>query len=190
MFTPNQYPVSLDAEQRQRLEDLTRNGHAPAKNIQHARILLLSDRQQPGGHCTDPDIAHLLGMHVNTVARIRKQFVLQGQAPALDRKPRQNPPSPAKVDGQVEAHLIALCCVPPPQGHARWTLTLLVQELTRRRFVTSICRETVRKTLKKTNCNLGASSAGASRNATSPALSPRWKTSSTSTSPRTRPTNR
>src|SRR5689334_21188746 len=168
MFTPNQYPVRLDPAQRQRLEDLTRNGHAPAKKIQHARALLLSDRQQLGGHRTDPEIAALLGMHVNTVARIRKQFVSHGEGPALDRKPRLSPPRPPKVDGQLEAHLVAVCCAPPPEGRARWTLTLLVQELTRRRLVTSICRETVRRALKKMSCSPGASGAGASRSATPP----------------------
>src|SRR5579864_5559406 len=101
MFTPNHYPVRLDPEQRQRLDDVTRNGHAPAKKIQHARVLLLSNRPQPGGHRTDPEIAGLLGMHVNTVARIRKQFVSQGAAPALDRKPRLTPPNPPKVDGRL-----------------------------------------------------------------------------------------
>ena len=162
MFTPNQYAVRLDAEQRQRLEELTRNGHAPAKKIQHARVLLLGDRNQPDGHRIDRDIADILGMHVNTVARVRKRFVLHGEAPALERKQRAEPPSPPKVDGQLEAHLVALCCSEPPAGQARWTLTLLVEELTRRRFVTSICRETVRKALKKTSCSPGGRSVGAS----------------------------
>ena len=46
-FTPNQYPVRLDDDQRQRLEEITRNGHSPAKKIRHARVLLLADRNRP-----------------------------------------------------------------------------------------------------------------------------------------------
>lgn len=45
---PNQYPVFLSEEQRQRLDDLCRNGHAPAKKIRHAQVLL-SDRDRVGG---------------------------------------------------------------------------------------------------------------------------------------------
>ena len=122
-------------------------------------------------------------MHVNTVARIRKRFVGEGEQLALDRKPRPAPPVPPKIDGRVEAHLIALCCGPAPDGRARWTLRLLAGELTRRGLVTRISAEAVRRALKKTNCSPGASSAGASRSGTPPASSPRWRTSWTCTPP-------
>lgn len=187
--TPNLYPVILTAEQRTRLEDLTRNGHAPAKKIRHAHILLLSDGERPGGRLTRDQIAQYLGMHVNTVDRIRKRFVLQGEAPALERKPRLTPPVPPKIDGRIEAHLVALCCGPAPEGRTRWTLTLLADELKRRGLVTHVCAETVRRTLKKTRCSLGGRKAGASPNATGPASSPRWKTFSTCTRPNTRTKN-
>jgi hypothetical protein len=88
---------------------------------------------------------------------------------------------PPKIDGRVEAHLIALCCGPAPAGRARWTLRLLAGELRRRGLVTQVSAEAVRRALKKTSCSPGASSPGASRSATPPASSPRWRTSSTST---------
>lgn len=190
LFTPNQYPVQLSDEQRQRLEDITRNGQAPAKKIRHAHLLLLADRARPGGPCTDPHIADALGMHVNTVARIRKRFVTQGEQPALDRKPRLTPPVPPKIDGRVEAHLIALCCGPAPQGRTRWTLQLLADALSRQGLVTQISATAVGRALKKMTCSLGGRKAGASPNATGPASSPRWKTFSTCTRPNTAKTNR
>jgi hypothetical protein len=190
MFTPNQYPVRLNPEQRQDLEDLTRNGHAPAKKIRHAQVLLLSDRNRDGGHKSDPQIADALGMHVNSVARIRKLFVTQGLRPAVERKPRATPPVPPKIDGRVEAHLVATCCSPPPAGRARWTLELLAGELTRAGLVTSISVEAVRQVLKKTNCSPGGSKLGASRSGIGPASSPRWRRSSTSTPPSTAPRSR
>jgi transposase len=188
--TPNLYPIALTAEQRARLEDITRNGSAPAKKIRHAQVLLLSDANRPEGRLTRDQIAQLLRMHVNTVDRIRKRFATEGEAPALDRKPRLTPPTPPKIDGRVEAHLVAICCGKAPEGRTRWTLQLLADELKRRGLVTHVCAETVRQALKKTNCSPGASSAGASRSATPPASSPRWKTSSTCTRPRTRRTSR
>lgn len=187
---PNLYPVVLTADQRQRLTDITRNGHAPVKKVRHARVLLLSDGERPGGRLTRDQIAEQLDMHVNTVDRIRKRFVTEGEAPALNRKPRVTPPNPPKIDGRVEAHLVAICCSKAPEGRTYWTLELLVNELKDRKLVTTVCVETVRKALKKTNCSLGGRSAGASRNETRRGSPPRWRTSSTSTRRRTRKTSR
>jgi hypothetical protein len=163
MDAPRKYVVRLDPGQRDRLIDLTRTGSAPARKLAHARVLLLADADHPGGQRPDTYIATALGMHANGVARIRKRFALDGEAPALDRKPRAAPPVPPKIDGRVEAHLVALCCSKAPAGRARWTLELLADELRGRGLVTSVSVETVRKALKKTRCSRGGSSAGASR---------------------------
>jgi hypothetical protein len=161
MSRPNLYPVRLSPEQRQRLEDLRHNGHAPVKKITHATVLLLADKDHPEGRYNDVHIGQVLGLHINSVARIRKLFVLHGEAPALERKERATPPTPRKVDGHLEAQLVALCCSEAPEGRVRWTLDLLVREVTKRGYVTTICRETIRRALKKTSFNLGGSSVGA-----------------------------
>ena len=163
MDTPRKYLVRLTADQRDRLTDLTRTGSAPAHKLVHARALLLADTAHPDGQRPDTYIAAALGIHVHSVAKVRKRFALEGEAPALDRKPRDTPPTPAKIDGRTEAHLVALCCSKAPEGHARWTLTLLADELKRRQLVTSVSIETVRQALKKTSCSRGGSSAGAFR---------------------------
>lgn len=188
--TPNQYPVRLTDEQRDSLTALTAVGRAPVAKVRHARVLLLADRHRPGGPYTDAAIADALGMHVNTVARIRKRFVTEGEAPALDRKPRETPPRSPKIDGRVEAHLVATCCSPPPEGRARWTLHLLAEELTRRGLVTSISIEAVRRALKKTSSSPGASGPGASRSGSRRGSSPRWRTCWTSTPSRRTRTSR
>lgn len=185
MSAPNKYPVRLTAEQRERLEALTRQGGASARKVRQARVLLLSDRDRPEGHWTDPRIGEALGMHVNSVAKVRKRFVLEGEQPALRRKPRDTPPVAAKVDGRLEAHLVAICCGPAPSGRVHWTMELLATELVRRGLITQISRETVRLILKKTRCSLGASSRGACPNGTPPASWPRWRKSSISMRRRT-----
>jgi hypothetical protein len=182
--------VRLTEEQRLKLLDLTRNGIAPAKKIRHARILLLSDAVHKDGRRSDEYIAEVLGVHVNTVARTRWKFVRGGEAVALERKPRETPPVPPKVDGNIEAQLIAICCGEAPEGRTRWTLKLLAEELVRRKLVTSISVECVRRALKKTNCSLGGNNAGASPSGTRPGSSRRWKTSSTCTPPSTRKRSR
>ena len=78
----------------------------------------------------------------------------EGLERALGRKEQLNRRQ-KKLDGQGEAHLIALACGEPPEGRAGWTLKLLADRLVEREIVESISPETVRQTLKKTNSSLG-----------------------------------
>ncbi len=160
--TPNQYPVRLTDEQRERFEDICSNGRAPASKIRHARLLLLSDHDRQGGPWSRTQVAEALGLHPNTVDKIRKRFVLDGEAPALERKARSEPPRTPILDGRAEAHLVALCCGPAPDGHTAWTLQLLADELVARRVVTRISADTVGRALKKTSCSPGGRTAGVS----------------------------
>lgn len=145
----NQYPVFLTDEQRARLDEICRNGHSPARKIRHAQVLLLSDRNRPGGRLKGAQIAELLGMHLNTLARIRRRFVQEGEAPAINRKPRQTPPTPPIIDGEIEPRLVAICCGDPPEGPVRWTMPTLADALKERRIVTQVSAEAVRRVLKK-----------------------------------------
>ena len=197
--TPRKHGVRLTGEQRERLERLTRNGSDKAKRILHARVLLMSDEDHPLGRYADVAIAHALGLHANTVARVRRRFVEGGGnggadgdavAAAVDRKSRLTPPTPPKLDGAAEAHLIAICCSPAPAGRVCWTMSLLAKELVGRKIVTSISREAVRLCLKKTSCSPGGPSGSASRNGQAPRSSRGWRRCSTSTRPRTTPPSR
>jgi hypothetical protein len=88
------------------------------------------------------------------VERIRKQFVEEGLEAALHPKPSTRVYE-RRVDGKVEAHLVALACGTPPEGRSRWTLRLLGDQLVALGHVESISHETVRQTLKKTYSSLG-----------------------------------
>jgi Homeodomain-like domain len=164
--TPNLYPVILTPKQRERLEQMTHHGHAPVRKIRHAQVLLLSDHNRPKGRMTRLQVSDVLTMHVNTVYRIRRRFVREGEAPSLDRKIRVTPPTSPRLDARPEAQLGAICCSAAPKGRTHWMLKLLTHELVKRRIVTSICMETVRKTLKKTSCSPGENNFGASRSGT------------------------
>jgi hypothetical protein len=65
------YLVDLNSQTRQHLEQIVRNGSWPAKKIMHARVLLLSDEHHPAGRYHDHQIAQILGLHINTIAKIR-----------------------------------------------------------------------------------------------------------------------
>ena len=87
---------------------------------------------------------------VATVERVRRRCVEEGLERALGRKEQLNRRQ-KRLDGQGEAHLIALACGEPPEGRAGWTLKLLADRLVECEIVESISPETVRQTLKKTN---------------------------------------
>jgi transposase len=145
------YKVTLEAEERQRLQDLIAAGKAAARKLTHARILLKADAADGGPAWLDGRIAEALEVSTDTVERVRRRFVEQGLDAALDRKQRERPPREIKLDGRAEARLIALACSPPPLGRAVWTMQLLADKLVELEVVESISDETVRLALKKTS---------------------------------------
>jgi len=139
------YIVTLTAEERQSLEQLLAKGKAAARTLRHAQALLKADR--PVGW-PDAQIADAFALSVRTVERLRQRFVEEGFEAAV--KPKAVPRLPRKVDGEVEAHLVALACSDPPEGRQRWTLRLLADRLVELDLVDSISHEGVRQVLKKT----------------------------------------
>lgn len=144
------YIVRLKKEEREYVESLISSGKSPAYKIKHAYLLLQADADGP--NWTDEAIAKAFHCHRNTVASVRQRFVEKGLEAALKRGKRLY--QPRLVDGEVEAHIIALRCSPPPEGHTRWTLRLLKDRLVELEIVPSISHETVRQVLKKTNSGL------------------------------------
>ena len=56
--------VLLTSEQRNKLENISRNGHAPAKKILHAQVLLMCDEgNQAQRKWTDEEIGSALNIH-------------------------------------------------------------------------------------------------------------------------------
>ena len=152
------YIVTLTSDERERLTRLVSSGQDKAYRIKHANILLTADENGP--HLTSQDIAKAFSCHLNTVSDICQRFVEQGLEDALERKKRQTPPTPRKLDGRGEARLIALACRKPPEGISHWALRLLADELVELGVVESISYETVRRTLKKTSLNRTCGRAG------------------------------
>jgi transposase len=151
------YIVTLSKAERQQLETLIHSGKTAAYINTHARILLKADTSQPGGGWSDAQISAALDVGTATIERLRQQFVQEGFAACLRRKTRVYQ---SLLDGNQEAHLIAIACSSPPVGQSRWTLRLLSHRLVELGHVDSISHETVRQTLKKTNLSLGAKIAG------------------------------
>lgn len=108
------YLVTLTDEERVSLEALVKKGKNPAYKVNHARILLLADTNQEKGGWKDQDNCEALKISVATIERVRQRLVEQGLEAALNRKQQQNR-KPCRLDGEQEAHLIALTCSSPPE---------------------------------------------------------------------------
>ena len=109
------YMVDLAEEERVRLRTLLRSGKASVRMVARARVLLRAEE----GY-TDAAIAAVLDVGTATVGRIRKRFVERGLEQALREQPR--PGQRRKLSGKQEAHVIAVACTTPPEGHgcASW----------------------------------------------------------------------
>ena len=148
------YRIELTPQEREELKALVSRGRTAAYKQTHARILLMSDEAQDDLPMTDEAIAKALKVGHATVERVRRRCVEEGLEAALNRK-KQLRRRPKKLDGEAQAHLIAIACSEPPQGRASWTLKLLAEQLVERDIVDSVSTETVRKVLKKTNSSRG-----------------------------------
>jgi transposase len=147
--------VILSEEQRFVLQQLLTKGKAPVRQQAHARILLKIDQNAPGPRWTDEQVAEAFEMSRYTVIRIRERFVNNGLDDALNHRKHALQAHPHALDGEQEAHLIALSCSACPWGQARWTLRLLTGRMVELGYVEQISHETIRKTLKKTNSSPG-----------------------------------
>jgi len=148
------YIVTLTEVERQMLQAMLSRGKAAARKLVHARILLKADASDEGPAWNDEQIVEGLEVGRATVERVRKEFVEDGLEAALERrKPRRQ--YERALDGDGEAHLVALACSQAPQGRSRWTLRLLADRMVRLEYVEQVSYQTVRRTLKKTNLSLG-----------------------------------
>jgi len=148
------YIVTLTAAERRMLQEMLSRGKAAARKLMHARILLKADAGPDGPSWDDDATAQGLEVGRATVERVRKEFVEEGLEAALERrKPRRQ--YERALDGDDEAHLVALACQKPPEGRSRWTLRLLADRMVQLEYVEQVSYQTVRRALKKMNLSLG-----------------------------------
>ena len=139
--------VRLSDEERAICQEVVKKLKGSSEKVRRAQILLKADADGPGW--TDSRIAEAFNCRLQTIENLRRRLVTQGFEAALERKKRQEPPRPPKLDGEGEAKLIAMRLGKPPVGYGHWTLQLLADELVALEVVDSISHETVRKVLKK-----------------------------------------
>jgi hypothetical protein len=154
------YTVTLSADERDYLSDLTSRGKHQSRKILNALILLACDEGDfQLQRSKNEEISKVLNVSMRKIDRTKKRFVLDGFDIAIDGKKSERVYT-KKTDGDFEARLIALSCKEPPEGYARWTLRLLADKVVELGYTDSISYETVRQVLKKTKLSLGNAKAG------------------------------
>ena len=144
--------ITLTEEERTELLQLIKSGKHSARVLGRARILLLLDRSQ-GHKMKLNEVADTMLTSIGTVSNVKRRYLKGGLERGLRDRPR--PGAKPKIDGEVEAHLIALVCSDPPEGQVRWTLRLLADKLVELELVESISHVAGGDALKKTNSTLG-----------------------------------
>jgi len=154
------YRVTLTEQERQELEALTKTAKTNAKRFLYARSLLLCDTGPQGPAWTVADTAEAMGVTSRTIEHLKKRFVEEGLAAALERRQPEKPPRAVTFDGAFEARLIALACSETPEGRRRWTVRLLAEKAVELKLAQSVSHMTVQRLLKKTNLSLTSGNIG------------------------------
>jgi hypothetical protein len=145
------YRVTLTPEERSELIIISSKGSHKSQKVLNALILLNTDENQPKeSRSTNETLSKVLQISMKKIDRVKKRFVEEGLDISLYGHPKEVVYE-KKVDGDLEAKLIALTCSKAPEGFSRWSLRLLADKLVELQYVDSISHETVRQVLKKTN---------------------------------------
>ena len=148
------YHVKLTKPEVEQLQGIINKGHHTSHTFRIAYILLNCDEGEHSEKVTNEQISKVLRVGLRTIDRVKKRFIEEGLEACLERRPTRRIYE-RKIDGDVEAKVIALCCSGPPEGFSRWSLRLLADKMVELEYVESISYVSVRNVLKKTNLSLG-----------------------------------
>jgi len=148
------YRIKLTKSEVDELMKIIHKGSHTTQTYRAAYILLNCDEGEYSDKVTNEQVSKDLKIGMRTIDRVKKKFIDEGMEATLERKPTSRVYD-KKVDGDVEAKLVTLCCSEPPKGRSKWSLRLLADKMVELNYVDSISHVTVRDVLKKTNLNLG-----------------------------------
>lgn len=149
------YIVTLTVDERKKLTEIASKGKHKSQKVINSLILLGCDEGKfQKKRSPNKEIARVLKISMKKIDRVKKKFIEEGFDVALEGK-KSSRIYKKMVDGDFEAHLVALSCSEPPQGFARWSLRLLADKAVELEYIDNISHETVRRVLKKMKLNLG-----------------------------------
>jgi len=142
-------------DERKKLTEIASKGKHKSQKVINSLILLGCDEGKfQKKRSPNKEIARVLKISMKKIDRVKKKFIEEGFDGALEGK-KSSRIYKKMVDGDFEAHLVALSCSEPPQGFARWSLRLLADKAVELEYIDTVSHETVRRVLKKMKLNLG-----------------------------------
>lgn len=153
------YKIKLTEDEVKELKTIINKGSHTSQTFRTAYILLNCDEGEYSDKVTNEQMSKVLKIGMRTIDRVKKRFIEEGLEGVLDRK-KTSRVYDIKIDGDVEAKLVKLCCSDPPEGYAKWSLRLLADKMVEFNYVESISYVSVGNILKKTNLSLGKSKDG------------------------------
>jgi transposase len=148
------YTVKLAKTEVEELKVIISKGSHSSQTFRTAYILLNCDEGKYSEKVTNEQISKVLKVGMRTIDRIKKKFIEDGLEAVLERRLSQREYE-KKVDGDIEAKLVTLCCSKPPKGFAKWSLRMLAEKMVELKYVDYVSHVTVRSVLKKMNLSLG-----------------------------------
>jgi transposase len=149
------YRIKLTEDEVDELTSIIKKGSHTTQSYRAAQVLLNCDEGEHSlGKNTHQKISNILKINMRTIERIKKKFVEGGMECALERAVSSRIYE-KKVDGDLEAKMVQLCCSEPPEGRARWTVRLLAEKLVELEYVDYLSHVSVHNILKKTKLSPG-----------------------------------
>lgn len=148
MARPKKNTVWLTDEEVKRLNKIRKNKGTSQTVADRCSILLAVDENHPPAKTYDQCMLSC-GVSRATIASTIKLHAEKGLDGTLKLKRSINSDNARrKIDGRTEAKIVQMACGPVPEGHSRWTIQLLEDEL---KVVLDepISREAIRRSLKK-----------------------------------------
>jgi transposase len=129
--------IDVTNKDQKTLKKLLTGGLQPVRVVLRALALL-----QMAKGVSAPRIATVVPLTAQAIRKVGHRYRQGGLDRALYEKAR--PGAAALLETSQRQRIIALACSDPPEGRARWTVRLLVQEAVKRGLAPRVGRETVR----------------------------------------------
>ena len=128
--------VKVPSRHRKKLLNPIHGGVQQARTVLRALTLLHFAEGS-----TAPQVAKCAKLTAQAVRRIAHRYQQGGLERALYDKSR--PGAAELLDAAEKQRIVAMVCSEPPEGHARWSLRLIVEEAIKRKLVPRVRRETI-----------------------------------------------
>ena len=148
------YTIKLSREEVKELMAIINKGSHTSHTFRTAYVLLNCDEGDYSKKVTNEQISKILKVGMRTIDRVKKRFIEEGFEAVLERRASSRVYD-VKIDGDVEAKLVKLCCSEPPPGFAKWSLRLLADKMVELQYIDSISYVSIGNVLKKMNLSLG-----------------------------------